>query len=74
MRKNIFQVFFGILLYRRFCTASIYVFSRYPRRIHWYISEVLPIGGAVLLYKLISLLTIILVTMVRYRIEINLAG
>ena len=70
----IFEVFFGIVLYRQFCTASIYVFSRYPRRLNWYFSEVSTIGGAVFLYQLISLLTILLVTKVRYQVQIDSAG
>ena len=70
----IFQVFFGIVLYRQFCTASIYVFSRCPRRMHWYLGEVLPIGVAVLLYQFLSLATIVIVTLFRYQLVVDYAG
>lgn len=36
-----FQIFFGTYLYRHFCSASIYYFSRYPQRIKWFIKEVI---------------------------------
>lgn len=35
-----FQIFFGTYLYRHFCAASIYYFSRYPQRIKWFVKEV----------------------------------
>lgn len=34
-----FQVFFGTYIYRHFCSASIYFFSRYTKRTVWFLRE-----------------------------------
>lgn len=70
----IFEVYFGTALYRHFCTASIFVFSRYPNRLYWYFREVFSIALAVVLYQLIVLLTVILTTIFRYQLQIDMAG
>lgn len=35
----LFQMFFGTYIYHHFCTASIYFFSRYPKRNKWFFTE-----------------------------------
>ena len=35
----IFQIVFGTFVYRHFCTASVYFFSRYPKRTRWFLEE-----------------------------------
>lgn len=49
----IFQIYMGIEIYRNFCTASIYVFSRTPRRIRWYMKEIRGLAGKTLLFQII---------------------
>ena len=49
----LFELFFGIMLYRHFCTASIYIFSRYPKRVRWYFRECLALGGGALLFQVL---------------------
>lgn len=69
-----FEIYFGMEIYRQFCTASIYVFSRYPKRLHWYFGEVLSMGGIVILYQFVLLLTVLLTTVLRYQLQIDGAG
>ena len=42
-----FELYIGIELYRHFCTASVYVFSRTPKRSGWYIREVVEVAVGV---------------------------
>jgi hypothetical protein len=70
----IFELYAGIMLYRHFCTASIYVFSRYPHRVKWYIGEVFHLSGAVCAFNLILLAVTMLTATIRYELEIDVAG
>lgn len=68
------ELYAGIMLYRHFCTASTYVFSRYPHRVKWYLGEVGRIGGTVCLFSMLLLATAILTTAVRYKLLADNAG
>lgn len=70
----IFEAYAGIMLYRHFCTASIYVFSRYPHRVKWYLGEVFHLSGAVCGFHLILLVTAMLTAAIRWELEIDSAG
>lgn len=70
----IFEAYAGILLYRHFCTASIYVFSRYPHRVKWYLGEVFHLSGAVCGFNLLLLVTAMLTAAIRWELEIDRAG
>lgn len=70
----IFELYAGIMLYRHFCTASIYIFSRYPHRVRWYIGEVSHLGGAVCIFNMLLLAVTILTTASRYGLQIDSAG
>lgn len=70
----LFEIYFGTVLYRHFCTASIYVFSRYPKRIHWYLKEALALGAIVCLYQIILSGTVIITTSLRYQLRIDESG
>lgn len=70
----IFELYAGIMLYRHFCTASIYIFSRYPHRVKWYISEACHLGGAVCIFHILLLAATILTTASRYTLPIDNAG
>lgn len=70
----IFEMYAGIMLYRHFCTASVYIFSRYPHRVKWYIREVGHLGGAVCIFQLILLAVTIFTTVSRYELQIDSAG
>lgn len=64
-----FELYIGIELYRHFCTASVYVFSRTPNRSRWYIREVLEVAVAVFGYQIIKIFAAMSVTFLRYQIE-----
>ncbi len=70
----LFELYAGIRLYRHFCTASIYVFSRYPRRVKWYLQEAGRLAGEVCLFQLFLLLSALLVTVIRWELQVDQAG
>ena len=70
----IFELYAGIMLYRHFCTASIYVFSRYPHRVKWYIGEACHLGGTVCIFQILLLAIAILIAVGRYELQIDHAG
>lgn len=70
----LFELYAGILLYRHFCTASIYVFSRYPRRVKWYLREVGSLGNRVWFFQLTLLAAVMVVTVIRWDLQIDSGG
>lgn len=70
----IFELYAGIMLYRHFCTASIYIFSRYPHRVKWYLSEACRLGGAVCIFHMLLLTAAILTAVARHTLQIDSAG
>lgn len=64
-----FELCIGIELYRHFCTASVYVFSRTPNRSRWYIREVIEVAVAVFGYQIIKMFAAMSVTFLHYKIE-----
>lgn len=69
-----FEMYFGIMLYRHFCTASIYVFSRYPKRMKWYAAECLVLLGNVFLFQLLLLAAALFTAAIRHRLYIDTGG
>lgn len=70
----LFELYFGIMLYRHFCTASIYIFSRYPKRVRWYFGECLALGGNVILFQALLLVSALFTAAFRYRLYIDDGG
>ncbi len=70
----LFEMAAGIALYQHFCTASIYVFSRTPKRIRWYAKELSAIAGMSLLFQAVLLAAAFLVTAFRYEIQLTQKG
>lgn len=70
----IFEVYAGIMLYQHFCTASSYIFSRYPHRVRWYIREASRLGGSVCIFNMLLLAATILTTVSRYTLQPDPAG
>lgn len=68
------EAFAGIMLYRHFCTASTYVFSRYPHRVRWYLREAGRLGGAVCGFHVLLLAVAMLAAAVRYELRMDSAG
>ncbi|MCM1091390.1 MAG: hypothetical protein NC413_11155 [Muribaculum sp.] len=70
----IIELYAGIMLYQNFCTASVYIFSRYPHRAKWYLGEAGRLGGTVCILNMLLLAVTILTTAVRYEIQTDSAG
>lgn len=70
----VFMMFSGVLLYRHFCTASIYVFSRQVNRIKWFDKEVFLLGMYCILFEAIVCGAAILTALLRYQILWDKAG
>ena len=64
----------GNQLYGHFCTASIYVFSRCPDRMKWYRKALLQLMKLICLFELAFLSTIILVSVLQYRVIFRAGG
>ena len=70
----VFQIYMGIEVYRSFCTASIYVFSRTPRRIRWYLGEITSLAGAALLFQVILVVSASAAAALMHPFYIDTAG
>lgn len=53
----LFQVVWGTYLYRHFCSASVYYFSRCANRVRWFLKEAVKLYGFTVLYLLVMLAT-----------------
>lgn len=63
-----FQAAVGIWIYRNYCTASVYVFSRLPGRLGWYGACVGRIAGAAAGYEALFLLAAAATAALRFEI------
>ena len=70
----VLECYMGIAVYRHFCTASIYVFSRYPNRRKWYWREMGSVGAEILMFQGVLLFFTILISVVRYQVVVDKAG
>lgn len=70
----IVEAYAGIMLYQHFCTASVYVFSRYPHRVKWYLGEAGRLAGAVCIFHMLLLAVTMLTAAVRYELQADSAG
>ena len=68
------EIFLGTWIYRSFCTASIYVFSRYPKRIRWYFSKVLQLFFIIFFLSFIYTLSAVLTAQVRLDLYTDILG
>ena len=70
----IMEVFLGVSLYRYFCIASIYVFSRCEDRRKWYWHEMLSMGKSVIFFQMIVMAVTIITAALRHQIRIDSPG
>lgn len=61
----VFELYVGTALYRYFCTASVYIFSRTPDRLRWYGGEIAAIAALTVVYELALMAGTVLVTALR---------
>ena len=64
----------GIELYRHFCTAGVYVFSRYTKRLHWYLSELSAMFLSSLVFQVLTVAAVLIVSMIRFHVVFDGAG
>lgn len=64
----------GSQLYRYFCTASVYVFSRHPNRLQWYLKSLAPLFANICFFELAFVLAAVLTAMLRYHILFSKGG
>lgn len=67
----LFQIFFGTYIYRHFCSASVYFFSRNCKRISWFLKEVVKLYLFTLMYLSILIFSGVLITSVFVKIIID---
>lgn len=65
----LFQLLFGTFLYHHFCTASVYFFSRQPKRIGWFLGQAKNLFISAFLYTLTMITTGICTTALLYPIR-----
>jgi len=68
------ELYIGTNLYRHFCTASVYIFSRTSNRSKWYTRECYSLAISTLFYQIIFLGTAIGITCLRYQVIWTSAG
>ncbi|MGN0335467.1 MAG: hypothetical protein ACI4DV_07395 [Lachnospiraceae bacterium] len=64
----------GNSVYRYFCTASIYIFSRCSDRRKWYVKTIFHLFVQVCVYEIVSVTTVVLITALRYGVVISVSG
>lgn len=62
----LYQFYGGIQLYRQFCVASVYVFSRTTNRVKWYFTELWGMCRGLLILQVVLQGTILLVAALRW--------
>lgn len=67
----IFQIIWGTYIYERFCSASVYFFSRKKNKIGWYLSECFKLFLYGVFYLIILLFFGILMSCICRRLEVN---
>lgn len=70
----VLEAFLGIELYRHFCTASIYVFSRCEDRRRWYWKEMLLLGAEIFLFQILTIAAALTISCFRFDVKISQAG
>lgn len=64
----------GTVMYRNFCTASVYIFTRNPNRTRWYFRETARVLLLSVVFTAVSLITAVLLSMVQYDVFTNYPG
>lgn len=67
----VFEIYFGIAFYRHFCTGSVYVFSRYPKRVKWYLGQAASLFACSCLFQGLLMAAAVFVTVLRYQVCID---
>lgn len=74
MRDLILECYLGIVLYRNYCTASVFIFSRLPDRKKWYIKETGLLLFFILFYETILHTLMLLFSVFFFDVRFNTKG
>ncbi len=61
-----FNLIFGVYIYKNFCTASVYVFSRNSNRTWWFLKQCMQIALYGIVYMLLNLTGTLVITMIMH--------
>lgn len=64
----------GIQMYRYYCRASIYIFSRISRRTGWFLKEFLILLGSAALFEAVFLASALLTAAIRFQVSVRTEG
>ncbi len=67
----VFQILFGTFIYRHYCTASVYFFSRNSNRSRWYVKEMAKLAGFSFMYTAAYMLSCIFMVSMRLDVTIG---
>lgn len=70
----VFHIIFGTYIYKKFCSASVYYFSRTENRAKWYVKEITTLYGMGICYLIAFVGTGMIVTMVKKGIRFDSAA
>jgi hypothetical protein len=71
---NVLLNFLGIKIYRHFCTASVYVFTRYTKKVRWYLREIIAVAVTCLFFLIVLVASVIAFILIRYDLKFDMAG
>ncbi len=74
MPDLILECYLGIALYRNYCTASVFIFSRIPNRKKWYMKETGLLLLYILFYETILHTLVLLFSVFRFDVSFNTMG
>lgn len=67
----IFQILFGTYIYQRFCSASIYYFSRCHNRVKWFIKESVKLYAFAFVYPFMMVISGVAVASITNKVVLN---
>ena len=70
----VFEALAGVTLYRHWCTASVYVFSRIPGRRGWYLRQASGLLLTAALYQALLLAAALCTALLRWEVLFDLRG
>lgn len=70
----VFQAYIGTAFYRHYCIASVYIFSRIPRRLRWYGQETVALVFQSFLYQAVTLAAVLVAAAIRWQLVLDRLG
>lgn len=74
MPDFVLECYLGVALYRNYCTASVFIFSRIPNRQRWYLKETGSLLPLVFIYEVILHTFVLLISVFRFDVGFDLTG